>query len=153
MQLRLGNVLPNLYEPNLLELIDEIRNVLKIYMGESNLETAIEHLDKIIKEKFQQLESQPSIILGIFLNSRYVLFSIYALKNKVHIKSLEIFSAINDIYKPLITGLQQHYKTNMEDIVELLSHDFDSVQSLGFSSLDYVGIGIFLLDKHFNSLS
>jgi PAS domain S-box-containing protein len=150
MKLRVGNILPNWENSILKTLVGDIQKILNIYISDSNPDLALKHLDGIIKNKFQQLESQPSLTLSIFLNSRYVLFSIYALKNKGPIKSLKTFNAINDIYKPFIQRIQQRYNTSVEDIEELLSHDFDSVQSLGFASLDYVGIGIFLLDKHFN---
>jgi PAS domain S-box-containing protein len=150
MLMRTENILPSWDKDKLINLAEQIQSILKVYFAESDVDKTVNQLVNTIDDKFPELGSQPSALLSILLNTRYVLFSILMLKTEYANISIDAFGHMNELYQPLVKELQNKYQTKSEDINELISQDFSSVKSLSLSSLSHAGMGIFILDKHFN---
>ncbi len=143
-------ILPNWEKDRVHRLVEYLMNLLECYLKDPDVEIVLEHVEKIINAFFLSLSEAPKQIVDPLLVSRYVMLSVMAHTSGKEMNSLETFGQINDIFDPLIRTISVHFKAKSKSKIEKLPRDYTRASQIGLLTLDFAGIGLFMLDKHLN---
>lgn len=131
-------------------LAEQLLVVLKSYFLEEDMEGAVYQCEKAAKQFFPMSYDAAKILINALLISRYILLAVMAQHGSQSFNSLEAFGQLNDAFEPLIRAINFRLKARKENIKELLPKDFARASELGLLTVDFAGIGLFMLDKDFN---
>ncbi|MBN2000256.1 PAS domain-containing protein [candidate division KSB1 bacterium] len=143
-------LLPDWEQGRIKNLVHQLLTALNIYLIDQKLDAAVQHVFKIVRDHFTELSGQPDILVNALLISRYILLATIARTSKSPIDSLELFSNINDIYDPFIKAVGKELDSGSDRGAENLPKDFIPALEKGLLSIDFAGIGLFILDKQLN---
>ncbi len=123
---------------------------LRSYFLEEDLEGAVYQCEKAATQFFPMSYDAARVLINALLISRYILLASMARHGSQSFNSLETFSQLNDAFEPLIRAINYRLKARSENIKELLPKDFARASELGMLTVDFAGIGLFMLDRDFN---
>ncbi|HPG38594.1 MAG TPA: PAS domain S-box protein [bacterium] len=147
---RVKQLFPNWEEERLRRLVYALKELLVDYLAEFDVEVIIKHVEKIINTFYLALNEAPKLIVNSLLVSRYIILSFIAKEHSQNYNSLNAFGQINDLYEPLIQTISVQFKARSAAKVEQLPKNYTRALEKGMLSLDFAGVGLFMLDKNLN---
>ncbi len=149
-QTRVKKLLPDWEKDQIDNLVHQLLTALNIYLLDQKIDAAVQHVTRIVREFFTGLAHRPDVLVNALLISRYILLATYARSSKKPVDSLELFSNINDIYDPFIKAVSKALDSVDSRDAGNLPRDFIPALEKGMLSIDFAGIGLFILDKQLN---
>jgi PAS domain S-box-containing protein len=135
------------HSPKVAELL---LSALQAYFIDEDIESVVHPVEKIAREYLSPGVDTTRILINALLIGRYILLAVMARHSAQPINSLEVFGHLNDAFEPLIRAINTKLKARSEEILHTLPTDFTRASQLGMLTVDFAGIGIFMLDKDIN---
>jgi PAS domain S-box-containing protein len=128
--------------------VQELLTALYIFLLDQKLQASLRVIDKIIREYFQSSHEGAQIITKALLINRYILLSEMTKREDCAINSLETFGFLNDLFNPLVVAIFNKYlpSTKLNQLPEV----FEPSCVTNLQSLQFAGVGFFILDHDFN---
>ncbi len=149
-QERISRLVPTWDTLRLNYFVREMMTALYIFVLDQKLQVALQTVDKIIAEFFQSKEEGARIVFNAFLLTRYILLSKMTEQKDSAINSLETFSFLNDLFKPLVVAIFNRYHPARE--LEPIPEAFLSSCISNLKALEFSGVGFFILDQNVSVL-
>ncbi len=141
---RISHLLPPSTEAKTRQQLVEIYySGLEALFCQSDFDLAISVIKKSVKLLQERVDKPYHCIIKSILISRYVILA-EVVKGQTAFNSLEFFEYLNDALQPVIKNLSRQ-----GNVDSLLPKDFRS-RNLGLLSIDFAGIGLFLIDRDYN---
>lgn len=144
---RIALLRPDLDPHRINSLVQQLMAALNIYLIDADLPTTAQHIHKILRDYFADLDGAPAMAINALLLVRYILLSIMARYSREPLNSLETFGQLNDLFEPLIRELNR--SVSLEEM-EPLSGDFSRAAKIGLLTIDFAGIALVITDCQFN---
>ena len=149
---RIETLLPELAPEQIQMLVQELMTGLRIYLVDSDREAALRHLQRVAQLFFPEQQEVPQQIVNSLLIARYILLASTAKHAGRPINSLAAFGQINDLLDPLIRGLSASVGFQSPGQIEEIPFDFAQASQSGLLTVDFEGIGLFMLDRNYRFL-
>ncbi len=141
---RISHLIPqSIYVHKRKQLVGVFYSGLEALFCQSDFDLAINRIRKSVSILETEVNNPYQCIIKSILISRYVILA-EVVRGETAFNSLEFFEYLNDALQPLIKTLSR--QSNVDSI---LPKDFRA-RELGLLSIDFAGIGLFLIDKDYN---
>lgn len=128
--------------------VQELTTALYIYLLDQKLQAALRAIEKIMRDYFQSSQEAAQIITKSLLISRYILLAEMTKCKDCAVNSLETFGLLNDLYNPLVVTIFNKYLPTAKS--NQLPEVFAPSCVTNLQSLQFAGVGFFILDRDFN---
>ncbi len=141
---RVAKYVPDWDESRLHAFVQELMAVLNTFILDQEKQAALQSLDAVFEMYFQSDPDSAETIINSLLIVRYVLLAEMNKREDCAVSTLEIFGFLNDLFNPLIIDAANNYRH--AKILNRLPDEFASSCIINLQSLQFAGVGFFIVD-------
>ncbi|MBN1481182.1 PAS domain-containing sensor histidine kinase [candidate division KSB1 bacterium] len=145
---RVQKIAPTWDKLQVRRFVQDLTTALTIFLLDNKLQASLRAIETIIRSYFQSSSEGAQTIINALLVNRYILLSEMTQQQDSAINSLETFGMLNDMFNPLVVAIFNKYLPSRQ--INQLPQEFAPSCISNLQSLQFAGVGFFILDRDIN---